>query len=320
MATAIVCLSLVVVTGFVGQLSLAQMALAGFGAWVAGRLAAAYDWNFFPAMIVGVAGGRAARRARRAPGDADAGHQPRRADVRPRRRDLRAGARQLRADRRLRRHEAATRRRCSALEIDAFSHPGRYGLVVLVVLTLLSLMVANLRRGRSGLRLLAVRSNERAAAALGVSVPGAKVYAFGLGAAIAGVRRDPAGVPLGDHLLPGVRWVRLDPGRRAVRDRRHRVRHRAAVRRPARPVRHRRPAGEGDRFRAADSSTSSPAPCSSSSCSPTRTASPTPTCRPLARSRVVVAARRPPPSGSDDDGRRSTSRRAVRVRRSTSST
>ena len=44
-----------------------------------------------------------------------------------------------------------------------------------------------MRRGRSGRRLLAVRTNERAAAALGISVPGAKVYAFALSAGIAAV-------------------------------------------------------------------------------------------------------------------------------------
>ena len=48
-------------------------------------------------------------------------------------------------------------------------------------------MVANVRRGRSGRRLLAVRTNERAAAALGISVPGAKIYAFALSAGIAAV-------------------------------------------------------------------------------------------------------------------------------------
>ena len=54
-------------------------------------------------------------------------------------------------------------------------------------LTLVSLMVANLRRGRAGRRLLAVRGNERAAAALGVSVHGAKLYGFSLAAGIAGL-------------------------------------------------------------------------------------------------------------------------------------
>ena len=47
------------------------------------------------------------------------------------------------------------------------------------------LLTANMRRGRIGRRLVAVRGNERAAAAIGVSVTGAKLYAFGLGAAIA---------------------------------------------------------------------------------------------------------------------------------------
>ena len=52
---------------------------------------------------------------------------------------------------------------------------------------LVSLMVASMRRGRSGRRLLAVRTNERAAAALGISVPGAKIYAFAVSAGIAAV-------------------------------------------------------------------------------------------------------------------------------------
>ena len=185
MATAIVCLSLVVVTGFVGQLSLAQMALAGFGAWVAGRLAVVYDWNFFPAMIVGALavvplGVLVALPAMRTRGINLAVLTFGLAVVIG---ELVLGNSALTGGFEGTKPEPPT---LFGLEIDAFSHPGRYGLVVLVVLTLLSLMVANLRRGRSGLRLLAVRSNERAAAALGVSVPGAKVYAFGLGAAIAG--------------------------------------------------------------------------------------------------------------------------------------
>ena len=47
--------------------------------------------------------------------------------------------------------------------------------------------VSNLRRGAAGRRLLAVRSNERAAAALGLNVLVAKLYAFMLASAIAGV-------------------------------------------------------------------------------------------------------------------------------------
>ena len=46
-------------------------------------------------------------------------------------------------------------------------------------------VVANVRRGRSGRRLIAVRTNERAAAALGINVMVAKLFAFSLASAIA---------------------------------------------------------------------------------------------------------------------------------------
>ena len=46
-------------------------------------------------------------------------------------------------------------------------------------------VVANVRRGRSGRRLIAVRTNERAAAALGIDVMVAKLFAFSLASAIA---------------------------------------------------------------------------------------------------------------------------------------
>ncbi|HST41253.1 MAG TPA: ABC transporter permease, partial [Conexibacter sp.] len=86
------------------------------------------------------------------------------------------------------------------VELDSFFHPHRYALLVLGVLLCLALPVANLRRGRAGRRLVAVRSNERAAAALGVDVVAAKLWAFALGAAIAGAGgvlvayRNPAAV------------------------------------------------------------------------------------------------------------------------------
>jgi ABC-type branched-subunit amino acid transport system ATPase component len=71
------------------------------------------------------------------------------------------------------------------MSLDPLNHPQRYGAFVLVTLVLVGLLVANVRRGRAGARLLAVRSNERAAASLGVGVVGAKVYAFAVAAAIA---------------------------------------------------------------------------------------------------------------------------------------
>jgi ABC-type branched-subunit amino acid transport system ATPase component/branched-subunit amino acid ABC-type transport system permease component len=184
MGTAIVCLSVVVVTGFVGQLSLAQVALAGFGAWVSGRLAAEHDLPFLLVVLIAVAaavpvGVLVAIPALRTRGVSLAvltlglsvmayelvfsngalvggflGTQVPPPDV-------------------------------FGWSVDPAVHPGRYAVVVLLALTLAAVIAANARRGRIGRRLVAVRGNERAAAALGINVAGAKLFAFGLGAAIA---------------------------------------------------------------------------------------------------------------------------------------
>ena len=46
-------------------------------------------------------------------------------------------------------------------------------------------LVANVRRGRSGRRLIAVRTNERAAASLGINIAAAKLFAFAFASALA---------------------------------------------------------------------------------------------------------------------------------------
>ena len=51
---AVVGLSVVVLTGYTGQLSLAQYALAGIGAFAAAKLVAAHGWRFEPALLAGV--------------------------------------------------------------------------------------------------------------------------------------------------------------------------------------------------------------------------------------------------------------------------
>jgi len=61
------------------------------------------------------------------------------------------------------------------------------GFVVLAVTVALCLLVANLRRSSLGLRMLAVRSNERAATAAGINVRNVKLTAFGFSSFIAGV-------------------------------------------------------------------------------------------------------------------------------------
>jgi branched-chain amino acid transport system permease protein len=71
---------------------------------------------------------------------------------------------------------------------DTTSYPRPvFGLLVLVVLTALALAVVGLRDSRLGRRFLAVRSNERAAAAVGVSVEGTKLAGFALSAFVAGL-------------------------------------------------------------------------------------------------------------------------------------
>src|SRR5690606_35196337 len=87
------------------------------------------------------------------------------------------------------------------LSLDSILYPERYALLALVFFTACALLVVNVRRGVTGRRLLATRSNERAASALGISVTGAKVYAFALGAGIAAI-----GGVLGAFRYPNVRF------------------------------------------------------------------------------------------------------------------
>jgi sulfate-transporting ATPase len=176
----------VVITGYAGQLSLGQFALAGFGAWIAGRLVDAAGWPFWAALLMGVAatvplGAIFAIPAVRARG------------INLAIVTLGMGtAIQLMIfnNGRLVGGFNGTRIGRPTLfgwDINAIAHPGRYAIICMVALALVSLMVASMRRGRSGRRLLAVRTNERAAAALGISVPGAKMYAFAVSAGIAAI-------------------------------------------------------------------------------------------------------------------------------------
>ena len=71
------------------------------------------------------------------------------------------------------------------LDVNATRHPERYGLVALAAFVVCALAVANLRRGRTGRQMIAMRANERAAASLGINVLAAKLHAFGLSAGIA---------------------------------------------------------------------------------------------------------------------------------------
>ncbi|MDH3708170.1 MAG: ABC transporter permease, partial [Acidimicrobiia bacterium] len=62
-----------------------------------------------------------------------------------------------------------------------------FGLLVVATAVLLFIAVGNMRRSTTGVRWLAVRSNERAAAAAGIAVASTKLQAFGVSSFIAGL-------------------------------------------------------------------------------------------------------------------------------------
>lgn len=73
----------------------------------------------------------------------------------------------------------------AGLSFDNALHPQRFALLTWIVTILAALSLAALRGSRAGRRILATRSNERAAAASGISVPQAKMAAFAISTAFA---------------------------------------------------------------------------------------------------------------------------------------
>jgi sulfate-transporting ATPase len=178
-------LSVVVLTGYAGQLSLAQLALSGVGALISAHMVIDLHLPFELAIAVGVAGAvlfgvlfsLPALRTRGVnlaivtlglgvtildvvfnnssyAGDFNSG--------------LEVGNQTF-----------------FGLHLDPTLHPTPYALITLAFLVLSSWVVCNIRRGAAGRRLIAVRTNERAAAALGISVFKAKIYAFAVSAGLA---------------------------------------------------------------------------------------------------------------------------------------
>ena len=63
----------------------------------------------------------------------------------------------------------------------------KYTIFLLIMVAIVGTLVVNLRRGAIGRRFLAVRANERAAAAAGIDVSSTKMLGFGISSAIAGL-------------------------------------------------------------------------------------------------------------------------------------
>jgi branched-chain amino acid transport system permease protein len=186
MIVAILALAVVIVTGYVGQISLAPMTLAGFGAFAASKFAEHLGVPFpVPILLgavvaapIGVIIGLPSLRVRGVSlavvtlGAAIAVDA-----VLFQNQSLTGGAR----------GSLVPTPSIGGFSLNSVTHPVRYGIFVLVVLGAVSLAVSTLRRNPLGRRMLAVRGNERAAAAAGISVPVVKLQAFALSAAVAGL-------------------------------------------------------------------------------------------------------------------------------------
>jgi sulfate-transporting ATPase len=184
LASALLLLSLVVLLGYAGQISLAQGTLAGLGAYVAGRLVATQGFPFWLAFLaaivcavpIGIGFSLPALRTRGVNlavvtlGLGVTVHSMLLSNP-----DYTGGLTGT----------VVGETSLFGLDIGVLNHPERYGLFVLALFVIAALAVANLRRSAHGRRLIAIRENERAAASLGVSVTSSKAYAFSIAAVLA---------------------------------------------------------------------------------------------------------------------------------------
>lgn len=187
---AVVGLSQVVVTGFAGQISLAQLTLAGVGAFSLSRLTVDLGIPFpiapilaaLVATVIGVIVGLPALRIRGLPVTVVTLALAVFLEfVWFRNTALNGGM------------GGAPVAKPTLFGIDLSIGSGAgyprtvFGFLCLFVLVIVALAVVKLRMGRLGAAMLAVRANERAAAASGINVARTKLAAFAIGAFIAGL-------------------------------------------------------------------------------------------------------------------------------------
>lgn len=186
LASAIVMLSAVVLLGYTGQLSFEQMAMAGLAALVAVRLENSAGVPFGLAALggiaaavpVGVAFALPALRTRGVnlavvtlglgtvvyevvfsnPTLTGGGGIP-----------------------------AAAATSLFGIDINPVTRANAYAILTFIVFVICVLGVTNIRRGRAGRAMIAVRTNERAAGAMGINVVQAKLFAFVVGATVAAI-------------------------------------------------------------------------------------------------------------------------------------
>ena len=197
----IMCLSLVTLTGYVGQISLAQMAIAGAAGFFLSKLAETFAIGFpwapmiaiFGATLVGLIVAVPALRVRGvnlAAATLAAGVAIENLVFDNPWFETQTGASNVPSP-----HLFGIR--FGPTDPTAFAAIGYhgdgkqpdpwFGIFCLIVLLLIALTVAGLRRSRLGRRMLAVRANERAAAGTGVNVTAVKLFAFAIASLIAGI-------------------------------------------------------------------------------------------------------------------------------------
>jgi ABC-type branched-subunit amino acid transport system ATPase component/ABC-type branched-subunit amino acid transport system permease subunit len=183
----IVALSIVLLTGYAGQISLTQLTIAGIGAITAGNLSSHFGFSFVPAVVlgavcaglVGVLVGMPALRTRGVNlAVVTLGLSLVIEEVVFGNPQLNGGATGV---------VTVGSPRLFGIPLDQLHHSAGFAVVAMIAFVGCAIAVANIRRGPTGRRLLALRSNERAAATSGVQVFGSKLYAFGLAATIAGL-------------------------------------------------------------------------------------------------------------------------------------
>lgn len=184
--SAIVLISLVVVTGYAGQLSLASFALAGVAALVAGTLTARLGWDFVPAAVVAVLatipvgliiGLPAVRTRGTSLAVVTLGLAVTFQSMVLNNPFIGGGLAGL----------PLGEPTFFGIPMDFTNHPRTFSTLALITLVLVGVLVLNLRRSGAGRRLVAVRGNEAASASVGISVVRTKLYAFVLSGVIAGI-------------------------------------------------------------------------------------------------------------------------------------
>lgn len=184
LVTALLILSVVVITGYAGQLSLCQMAFGGLAAYFTAVFSIQIGAPLWAAMLMAIAATVVIGTIVAIPVIRTRGSNLAVVTL-----ALAVVIDQLVINNIWAGHVIALGTmpdlRLFGINFNGLFYPRTYTVLVFVVFVLCALLVSNLRRSGTGRRLLAVRANERAAAAMGISVAGSKLYAFALATGVA---------------------------------------------------------------------------------------------------------------------------------------